>query len=92
MLLYTLRVHKKVNFHVKYAQHIYGIYNDLFYLRLLTFIQVRITNREKSPYRLMPDVSKRHPNNNASQQNGNQQPHQHYLSAGSSPASSRGID
>lgn len=67
---------------------------------------VRITNREKSPYRLMPaDVMKNRNNvgigggnnNGGGQTNNNntaggngQQQHQHYLSAGSSPASSLG--
>ena len=68
---------------------------------------VRITNREKSPYRLMPaDIMKNRNNvgpgaagggNNGSggQMNNTvgasgQQQNQHYLSAGSSPASSLG--
>lgn len=62
---------------------------------------VRITNREKSPYRLMPaDVLKNRKNmggnnNNGGGQTNNStsgsgQQHQHYLSAGSSPASSLG--
>ena len=50
---------------------------------------VRITNREKSPYRLMPDVLKNR-NNGGGKQNNSSGQHQHYLSAGSSPASSLG--